>query len=216
MVKVLQSNKQLQNVSTRIYATLLAILVGLAGMTHGIFEVLQGNKPTEGLLLESIGAFTLVQNYLYTGIFAIITGLLLIVWTIGFIHKKSGATVFIILSVILFLVGGGIAQIAGFLITWGAATRINKPLSGYQKVFNQNVRHKLAQWWVPSIILAFGLLCSGIFIWLLFTPPGEVSKVGPAQFICWSVLLTALVFHILAVITGFARDIETRQNYPLF
>ena len=67
-------------------------------MNHGFFEVLQGNTPTEGMLIQAIGeahqmwryggeeAFTIVPNFLVTGILAMLVGLAVIVWSLGFVH----------------------------------------------------------------------------------------------------------------------------------
>ena len=43
------------NRATKIYASTLGILVGLAGIEHGILEVLQGNVRPEGLMIDAIG-----------------------------------------------------------------------------------------------------------------------------------------------------------------
>ncbi len=57
-----------ENYCTRLDVTIQGTLVGLAGVIHGGAEVIQGNRPTEGWVLNSIGAFTLIPNYLATGI----------------------------------------------------------------------------------------------------------------------------------------------------
>ena len=59
-----------ENGSLRLYVTIQGVMVGLAGMIHGFAETLQGNRPTEGRLLVDVGAFTLIPNYLATGIAA--------------------------------------------------------------------------------------------------------------------------------------------------
>ena len=71
----------------RIYITASAIgvLLGLSGMfNHGLFEILQGNTPTNGFFIEAIGekhrywvhgteaAFTVIHNFLVTGIMAVL------------------------------------------------------------------------------------------------------------------------------------------------
>ena len=40
------------NRATRLYVTIQGIFVAVSGIIHGVSEVLQGNRPTEGLLLE--------------------------------------------------------------------------------------------------------------------------------------------------------------------
>lgn len=41
--------------ATRISASVLGLTAGLAGIEYGIFEVLQGNARSEGLMISSIG-----------------------------------------------------------------------------------------------------------------------------------------------------------------
>ena len=64
------------------------ILIGIAGVEHGIFEILQGDVPTSGLMIDAIGdayrfwpgametALTIIPNYLWTGILAVFFGIL--------------------------------------------------------------------------------------------------------------------------------------------
>jgi hypothetical protein len=41
--------------STRIVTSVSGILIGLSNINHGLFEVLQGNKATEGFIIQAIG-----------------------------------------------------------------------------------------------------------------------------------------------------------------
>ena len=79
------------NSRVRITASVIGVLLGLSGMlNHGIFEILQGNTPTNGYFIEAIGeaqrywvhgteaAITLVPNFLATGILAVLAGLAVI------------------------------------------------------------------------------------------------------------------------------------------
>ena len=75
---------------TRILVVIMGLLIGLSGIIHGVFETFQGNKPTGGFLLESIGAFTIIPNYLFTGIAAIIVGLLCQLHSVSFLHAPDG------------------------------------------------------------------------------------------------------------------------------
>ena len=121
-------------------------------MDHGFFETLQGNIPTNGLIIQAIGlahrmwlhgteeAFTIVPNFLATGILAMIFSIAIMIWSVGFIHTKHGPAVFFLLFVLLFLVGGGVGQIVFFIPIWAASTRINKPLTWWRKVLPENVR----------------------------------------------------------------------------
>ena len=76
-----EENSSFQNVNaTRVIATTIGVFFGLfSGINHGIFEILQGNAPTNGLVISAIGeaqrfwveanepAFTIVPNLMITG-----------------------------------------------------------------------------------------------------------------------------------------------------
>ncbi len=197
-----------ENKSIRLYVTIQGILVGLGGMIHGVAETLQGSRPTEGLWSVSIGAFTLIPNYLATGIAAILVGVCLLVWTIGFLHTKHGPTIFLILSIALFLVGGGVAQIVFFLIAWSVSTQINQPLTWWRRTLSEPFRQQLAKMWWVNFVAGYLFLSVGLAIWLFLTPPGATYKDPVMQYTCWASLLVGLVFQLLTIISGFARDIQ--------
>ena len=81
------------NHSTRIIVAVIGIMLAISGLNHGIFEVLQGNTPTGGVGINAIGpdhiqwewggegAFTLVPNFLLTGLLAITISILVAVWS---------------------------------------------------------------------------------------------------------------------------------------
>jgi hypothetical protein len=62
--------------------------------------------PTGGLIIQAIGdahqmwyygteeAFTIVPNFLVAGLLAILVSLAIVVWSVGFVHTKRGASVF--------------------------------------------------------------------------------------------------------------------------
>jgi hypothetical protein len=126
---------------TKNTASLIGVLLGMAGIfNHGIFEILQGNTSTNGFFIDAIGeanrfwihgteaAFTVIHNFLITGICVIIVGVAIVIWSLKYIHVKHGTTIFLLLLIVLTLVGGGIGHIILFLPTWAFATRINKSL----------------------------------------------------------------------------------------
>jgi len=122
--------------------TLLGITAGLAGLEHGIFEIMRGNVRPESLMFASMGppckpeiswsacepALTIFSSYLTAGILTIIVSLFIIIWSAAFIRNKQGGTVLMLLSVVLILTGGGFfPPVIGF-ISGAAGTKINKPL----------------------------------------------------------------------------------------
>ena len=66
---------------TRIITSTLGILLAIAGFSHGFFEAIQGNTPTNSLIIQAIGAdnqmwehgseeaFTLIPNFLFASYF---------------------------------------------------------------------------------------------------------------------------------------------------
>jgi hypothetical protein len=197
---------------TRLFVVIQGILGGLGGSIHGIYAILQGNKPAWGSSLLTIGAFTVIDNYLITGIAAILVSLALVIWTIGFIHKKNGPTIFLLISILLFLVGGGIAQVGFFLIAWGVSTQINASSSWCQKMFSRDTRTRLAKAWPAFFATGYLFFSIGFGIWLFILPPGTVYTGRPIEFVCWSALVIGLLFQLAAIVTGFARDCERQPK----
>lgn len=128
--RVLGSSRREAN-ATRTIAAALGVFAGVSGLDHGLFETLQGNASTPGLIVQAIGptqrmwvygtedAFTVVPNFLATGILAIAVGMLISAWSIGFIHRQNGPVVF--LSSWHWAVPGG----------WGRrAGRVHRPRLG--------------------------------------------------------------------------------------
>jgi hypothetical protein len=210
------------NRTTNTIVSWLGALIGLAGMSHGIFEALQGNNPTGGLIIQAIGpakrfwehgteeAFTLVPNFLATGILAMLVGLAVIVWSAGFIHRKHSAAVFLLFCILLFLVGGGIGQIIFFTFIWLAATRIHSPLSWWKKVLPERSLAVISRIWPVTLAVGIGLFLVALEIAIFGAVPGVA---GPEQrlYICWSALMISLVCFMVSFVSGFSRDILMRK-----
>ena len=196
-----------ENQSIRLYVTIQGILGSLAGMIHGTAETMKGNRPTEGLWLVSIGAFALIPNYLVTGIAAMLVGVCILVWTLGFIQTKHGALVFLILSTVLFLVGGGVMQVLFFLIGWSVATQIRQPLTWWRNVLPDILKKQMAKGWQLNFAAGYFFFFVAIAIWLVLTPPGAEYKDPISQYILWICLFISIVFQVMTIVSGFARDI---------
>ena len=211
------------NQKTRITASVIGVFLGMAGfINHGIFEILQGNTPTNGYFIEAIseahrflihgteGAITIIPNFLITGIFVLLLSLAVIIWSVKFIHVKHGATVFLLLMFALTLVGGGIGHIIIFLPTWAYATRINKPLDWWKKILQRRLRKILSRLWIYGLaatsILWFIVMELGIFGYF----PGQ-SDPDTIINIVIAFLFSAVIFANFTFICAFARDIEERN-----
>lgn len=196
----------------------------MAGMlNHGVFEILQGNKPTNGFFIEAIGeahrfwvhgteaAFTIFHNYLLTGICVVLVGLTVIVWSLKYIHLKHGATVFLFLLILLTLVGGGIGYILLFLPTWAFSTRINKSLDWWKKNIPASWRKNLAALWpyglVATCISWLTLMELGIFGFF----PGQNNPDAILN-IVFIFLFASVVLACATFICAIAGDIEERAS----
>jgi hypothetical protein len=211
----------LQGISaTRVTAMALGIVTGIAGMEHGFFEILQGNIATNGLVIEAIGsaqkfwelgtepAFTILPNFLVTGILAMIFGFAMIIWSGGFVHKKHGAPVLALLTVVLFLFGGGFAPIGSALVAIYVASKINKPLTWWNKHIPAGTQRILASSWKLSLItvVVVYLYCLwvAIFGWPL-TLFFDAVLVNNIQLTTGLGLLAVMIFLIPA---GFSFDTQ--------
>jgi hypothetical protein len=208
------------NKKTRITASAVGVLLGLAGIVnHGIFEILQGNITTNGFYIEAIGennrfwlygtegAFTLIHNFLISGIFAILVGLAIVVWSLKYIHAKHGATVFLALLILLTLVGGGIGHIILFLPTWAFVTRINKPLDWWKRKLSFQLRKKLATVWIYFLLatLISWLIVMELGIFGYFPGKDDPDIILNYVFIF---LFSTVILACITFICAIAGDIE--------
>jgi len=210
------------NRATKIIVSTMGAMLGISGINHGFFETQQGNQPTNGLIIQAIGpaqrmwlhgteeAFTFIPNFLITGILAIMVSLAIIVWSIGFIDKKHGPTVFILLFILLVLVGGGIGQIIFFTVAWVVSTRINHPLTWWRKVLPENFRRILAKLWPVSLTFVSLLFLAALEIAIGGFVPG-VNDPEQKLHICWSFLGIGFGLYILTFVSGFANDIQGKE-----
>jgi hypothetical protein len=200
--------------ATRISATVLGLTAGVAGIEHGIFEVLQGNARPEGLMISSIGppcvpqlswnqcepAMTIIPSFLVTGILAIILGLIVTLWSAFFVQKKRGGLVLILLCIPLLLFGGGIFPPLIGAIAGALGTRIHKPLNpGRSRLSGGLLRFLAVLWpWALGLYVAWvlGQWVIGHFFndWLLANG--------------YLIIVIVLGSLLLSVVTTYARDLH--------
>ena len=209
--------------ATRAIASALGVLVGISGLDHGLFETLQGNTPTAGLIVSAIGplqrmwvygteeAFTLVPNFFATGILAMTIGLLVIVWSIAFIGRRNGRSIFLLLAVLLFLVGGGVAQAGLAGLCWAVCGRIDNPPTWCRKLLPADVAGRVAWLWLACLVASVAMFALAVEIAIWGVVPG-VSDPDNARMVCWSALGVMLAFLLVAIVAGFAHDIERQAD----
>lgn len=210
------------NRATRTVASTFGILVGLAGIDHGIFEILQGNTPTNNIVIAAIGsaqrfweygeetALTIVPNFLLTGILAVFFGILVIVWSIAFIDRRYGSAVFFLLGGILFLVGGGFAPIFTTVLASLVTTGIKGPLKLWRMILPGFLRKFLAKFWLATLIAFVILFFVSVEIAIFGWPLTVFYDAATTFDILNKLSFIMLGFMLLAPITGFAHDIQVQ------
>jgi hypothetical protein len=194
--------------ATRIVAASLGVVAGIAGLEHGYFEILQGQARPEGLMILSMGppcapeaawngcepAMTILPSFLITGILSLVIGLLMVIWSAGFVQRKYGGWVLILLSAALLPFGGGLFPPLIGLVAGAAGTQINRPPAGEP---GKVTRWAAVLWPWPLVILMTWLL--GQF------PVGSLFNDFLKGIMGFGLLLI-LVMLPLAVYTAYAHD----------
>lgn len=213
--------------ATRIVASTFGVLVGLAGIEHGFFEILQGSRKPGSLLFEAIGpaqrfwehgtehALTIVPNLLVTGILAMLLGILVVLWSVGFVQKKYGAGVLLLLSILLFLVGGGFSPVFLAIVAAVTATRINQPLAWWRAHIPAGIQSFLAWLW-PWALIAFVLVFVISVEMAIFGYP-FVSFWGAEDTLAflWDLANVMLGLMLFTPLTACARDTKSRLPQKL-
>lgn len=200
--------------ATKATVAAFGTLAAMAGLEHGVGEVLQGNVAPEGLFilswpdsaffrtLSGEPAMTVVPNLLVTGILAILAALALLVWATMFVQRPHGGLILILLSVVLLLVGGGFGPPLLGIILGLAATTINAPLGWWRDRVSPGVRRLLGAAWPWS-------LGAGLVAWLLLFPGSTIASYyygvdDPGLTV--TLIALAFGFLFLTIVAGIAHD----------
>jgi hypothetical protein len=160
-------------------------------------------------------ALTVIPSFLISGIFSVILGVIVTVWAIGFIDLKYGALVLMLLSLALFLVGGGFAPIFMALIASLAASRIQKPLKFWRAVLLDPLRKFLGRIW-KWVLIAFVIIFVFSVIVATFGWPLTIYFGDETAFKHLKTLSFMMVgVMLLAVLSAFAYDIQRQIQSEL-
>ena len=195
--------------ATKTVATWFGVSAGIAGLEHGYFEILQGStRPASPAFFPSMGppcvpeqiwnacepAMSILPNFLITGILAVLLGLGTIVWSAGFLQRKHGGLVLILLSIALLLFGGGFFPPIIGLVGGVAGAKINSPLSGKPG----KITHWAAKLWPWPLVIFL------VWVWGQF-PVGYFFN-DFLQSIMYFGMLLILTTLPLSVYVGYAHD----------
>lgn len=211
------------NRTLQLVVATMGVVLAISGMAHGFFETLQGSTPTGSIFIEAIdethrtwehgseGALTLIPNFLITGIVAIGVSLLIVVWSLGFLQTKHGATVFLLLFVALLFTGGGIGQVAFFIPAWAFATRINKPLTWWSRVLPRGIRGGLSHVWPWTTAVGVLLFLLALTISIVGYFPGINDADQLLSFI-FLLLGIGLGCYLVSFVSAIAHDIMLKES----
>jgi hypothetical protein len=205
-------------------ASTLGALVGLAGIDHGIFEILQGHVPPSNILIAAIGpeqrfwvygeetALTIIPSFLISGILSVILGIVVMVWAIGFVNHKHGAGILMLLSMALFLVGGGFAPIFMALVASLTATRINQPLKFWRAILPGALQKFLGKIWF-GVLIVFVLVFVFSVIVAIFGWPLTIFFDDETSFRYLNSLSLVMVgLMLFSSLCGFAHDLQDQDK----
>jgi hypothetical protein len=204
--------------ATGAIASALGVMVAISGFDHGAFELLQGNEPTTGLVIQAIGpdqrmwargteeAMTLAPTFLLAGIASLLVAVAILVWSVWFIGRPHGSTVFLGLGGLLLLAGGGIGMVIFVLFGWAVARRIGRPMTWWRAIVPPAPARTLARIWPALIVVVFGLYAIALEIAIAGVVPG-VSDPDHLQLICWLTLLVMLGTMLAALVGASAQDL---------
>jgi len=200
----------MSNASRTTISTFAAIM-GLAGIEHGIGEVLQGDVAPESIVILSWPtapffrnvagepAMTVIPNLLITGILAILFSLAYLLWALLFIDRRGGAVVLILLAIAMLLFGGGLFPPILGIGLGIAAAKINAPPIRWRS-------HALSQVWGWSFVVslaAWFFLMPGLNILAYYFGVDNAS-------LTIITIIIALACLLLTIFSALARDVEKR------
>lgn len=209
------------NNATKEVASTFGAVAALAGIEHGIGELLQGHVAPAGVMILSWPdsplfailagepAMTLLPSLFVSGVLTILFTLLFLVWATVLVDREHAGLALILLSIIMLLVGGGFGPPLLGIIVGLVATRIHAPLAWWRAHLSAPSQHLIAILWPWSLavcLIAWLLLCPGMLVlaWLFQIDSPIVVPI---------IFLIAFGLLILTIVAAFARDIQ-RQPHP--
>jgi hypothetical protein len=202
------------NKATKILYLTLGSLAGLMGIEHGLGEVLQGSRATNGIfilswpdskffkIMSGEPAMTLIPNYLITGLLAILFSALFLYVLLRPTLKNRHIRLLGALLILMLLGGAGFGPPLLGTIAVLIALKRNSPLKTWQKL-PEKVHRSLAGLWPWS----YGLCLLG---WLMLFPGAALISTFAGIEDAWLMILPILIafgFIPITMLLGFSRDL---------
>ncbi len=150
-------------------------LMGLAGIEHGVGEILQGSRAPQGIFILSwpdspffriMGgepALTVVPNLLITGILAVLFSAAYLLCAVLYTRRQSSGRALMLLSIPMLLAGAGIFPPVLGLLIGAAAGRSSCGPAWWAKILPNRAHQNFGTAWPVLIIICMAA-------WLLMFP----------------------------------------------
>lgn len=152
--------------ATSLSVSVFGVIIGLAGLEHGIGEILQGNRAPEGIWIASWPeseffriqagepALTLIPNLLVSGILSSIFSVIYLITATRYAHRKYGPLALLGLAMAMLVVGGGLFPPVLGLIAGLSATRINHPIQMKHSLIIAGIQDFSRKLWPGSMVFS--------------------------------------------------------------
>lgn len=207
--------------ATRIVTSTFGAIMAIAGIEHGVGEILQGNTAPAGIaflswpeseLFRIMGgepALTIVPNLLATGILAIIFSAAFLLWSAVLVERRNAGLIMILLALAMLLFGVGFFPPVLAMGIGLVGTRVNSQHNRGRGRLSESPARLVRQAW--AWFLGIGLTC-----WLSLFPgtvvaaylfgADTIEAVAP-NLTLWLVI-PAFIFMLGSIFVGFAYDSE--------
>jgi hypothetical protein len=201
--------------AARIIVSTFGGLVGLIGAEHGIGAILQGDVSHSGFMFLSwpnstffsiLGgepAASILPNLLITGVLAVLFSFAYLVWAVFFIQRKPGGIILILLSIPMFLFGGGIFPPALGMLIGGAVILIDRVMG------EEKAHIPLSRSWIMLRALWPWVFYAGVLSWLAMFPVVPLLNyyfgVNDANLV-WAVVACMFGFLFLSFVSAVVWD----------
>lgn len=207
------------NKATRTLFLTLGILSGIMGIEHGIGEVLEGNRPTDGIfilswpdtaffeIMSGEPAMTIIPNYFLTGLLAIFFSCIFLAVLVKPGLDRKTVPILLALLILMLLTGGGFGPPILGIIAVLIALKRNSSLKIWSRL-PAKVHSVLSMLWPWS----FGLCLAG---WLMLFPGAALIAFLTGidhELLMIVPILIAFAFIPITLLLGFSRDVLKRKS----
>jgi hypothetical protein len=197
--------------------SMFSTLFGISGLEHGLFEILQKNTISDGLLISAIGpsqrfwskgtetAFTLVPNIGIAGYVAILFSAAVVLWSLFGIRKRHAWIPLLCLSIAQFLTGGGFAQIFLSIVISVVACKIRAPFTWWKRHISERIRTYIAAPWLVLDIVFLVIFAFSIELAIFGFPFGRTRPELAYQIMMTMSYVMTVIFG-LSVVSSLSKE----------